>query len=34
MELSLICDMNHMIVDDTSTDLEALRDGLKFKMVV
>ena len=34
MELSLICDMNHMIVDDTSTDLEALRDELKFKMVV
>ena len=34
MELSLICDMNHMIVDDTSTDLDALRDDLKFKMVV
>jgi hypothetical protein len=26
--------MNHMIVDDTSTDVEALRDELKFKMVV
>ena len=34
MELSLICDMDHMIVDDTSTDVEALRDELKFKMVV
>ncbi len=26
--------MNHMIVDDTSTDLDALKDELKFKMVV
>ena len=34
MELSLICDMNHMIVDDTSTDVEALRDELRFTMVV
>ena len=34
MELSLICDMDHMIVDDTSTDVEALRDELRFKMVV
>ena len=26
--------MEHMIVDDTSTDVEALRDELRFKMVV
>jgi hypothetical protein len=34
MELSLICDMDDMIVGDNSTDVEALRDELKFKMVV
>ncbi len=34
IDIARIGDMSHMIVDENSTDVEALREDLKFELIV